>query len=174
MGKISYEKLSQLQKLILVALSEPRYAVMKRPAFNRLVKRLYYGKDGRVATSSLSRAYQRLEDRQYIVRFGGLEAYRQQSCAKDKEVLFNFYDFPAQHWPHLRTTNPIESTFATVRLRTHRTKGSGSRIATLTMVFKLGMEAQKRWRRLNGAELVAKVVSGVTFVDGEEQTQQAA
>jgi hypothetical protein len=71
MGKISYEKLSQLQKLILVALSEPRYAVMKRRAFNRTIKRLYYGKDSRVATSSLSRAYQRLEDRQCIVRFGG-------------------------------------------------------------------------------------------------------
>jgi hypothetical protein len=71
MGKISYEKLSQLQKLILVALSEPRYAVMKRRAFNRTIKRLYYGKDSRVATASLSRAYQRLEDRQYIVRFGG-------------------------------------------------------------------------------------------------------
>jgi putative transposase len=69
---------------------------------------------------------------------------------KDKEVLFTFYDFPAQHWPHLRTTNPIESTFATVRLRTHRTKGCGSRIATLTMVFKLGLEAQKHWRRRNG------------------------
>jgi putative transposase len=61
---------------------------------------------------------------------------------KDKEVLFTFYDFLAQHWPHLRTTNPIESTFATVRLRTHRTKGCGSRIATLTMIFKLGLEAQ--------------------------------
>jgi transposase-like protein len=60
---------------------------------------------------------------------------------KDKAVLFTFYDFPAQHWSHLRTTNPIESTFATVRLRTQRTKGSGSRIATLTMVFKLGLEA---------------------------------
>jgi hypothetical protein len=71
MGKISYEKLSQLQKLILVALSEPRYALMKRRAFNRTIKRLYYGKDSRVATSSLSRAYQRLEDRQYIARFGG-------------------------------------------------------------------------------------------------------
>jgi hypothetical protein len=71
MRKISYEKLSQLQKLILVALSEPHYAVMKRREFNRLVKRLYYGKDSRVAASSLSRAYQRLEDRQYIVRFGG-------------------------------------------------------------------------------------------------------
>ena len=93
---------------------------------------------------------------------------------KDKEVLFTFYDFPAQHWCHLRTTNPIESTFATVRLRTHRTKGSGSRIATLTMVFKLGLEAQKHWRRLNGPELVAKVVIGVQFVDGEEQIEQAA
>src|SRR5215469_8177836 len=71
MEKISYEKLSQLQKLILVALCEPRYAVMKRRQFNRLIKRLYYGKDSRVATSSLSRAYQRLEDRQYLLRFGG-------------------------------------------------------------------------------------------------------
>ena len=71
MGKISYEKLSQLQKLILVALSEPRYAVMKRREFNRTVKRLYYGKDSRAATVSLSRAYQRLEDRQYIARSGG-------------------------------------------------------------------------------------------------------
>jgi hypothetical protein len=69
--KISCGKLSQLQRLILVALFEPRYAVMKRRAFNRLVKRLYYGKDSQVATSSLSRAYQRLEDRQYISRSGG-------------------------------------------------------------------------------------------------------
>jgi hypothetical protein len=71
MGKISYEKLSQLQKLILVALLEARYAVLKRREFNRTIKRLYYGKDSRVATSSLSRAYQRLEDRGYIARSGG-------------------------------------------------------------------------------------------------------
>jgi putative transposase len=93
---------------------------------------------------------------------------------KDKEWLFTFYNFPAQHWPHLRTTNPIESTFATVRLRTQRTKGCGSRIATLTMVFKLGIEAQKHWRRLNGSELIPKVVTGVQFVDGEELHEQAA
>ena len=93
---------------------------------------------------------------------------------KDKEWLFTFYNFPAQHWPHLRTTNPIESTFATVRLRTHRTKGCGSRIATLTMVFKLGIEAQKHWRRLNGSQLMTKVVTGVQFVDGEELHEQAA
>jgi hypothetical protein len=77
------------------------------------------------------------------------------------------YDFPAQNCPHLRTTNPIESTFATVRLRTHRTKGCGSRIATLTMVFKLGLEAQKHWRRLQGFELIPKVVTGVRFVDAK-------
>ncbi len=93
---------------------------------------------------------------------------------KDKEWLFTFYDFPAQHWSHLRTTNPIESTFATVRLRTQRTKGCGSRIATLTMVFKLGIEAQKHWRRLNGRALLPKVVTGVQFIDGEELQEQAA
>jgi len=68
----------------------------------------------------------------------------------------------------------VESTFATVRLRTQRTKGCGSRIATLTMVFKLGTQAQQHWRRLNGSELIPKVVSGVQFIDGEEFTEQAA
>ena len=66
----------------------------------------------------------------------------------DKEELFTFYDFPAAHWVHIRTTNPIESTYATVRLRTKKTKGCGSRMATLTMVFKLALEAEKTWRRL--------------------------
>jgi transposase-like protein len=79
-----------------------------------------------------------------------------------------------RHWSHLRTTNPIESTFATVRLRTQRTKGCGSRIATLTMVFKLAMEAQKHWRRLNGSALLPKVVTGVQFIDGKELQEQAA
>jgi putative transposase len=83
-------------------------------------------------------------------------------------------DFPAQHWSHLRTTNPIESTFATVRLRTQRTKGCGSRIATLTMVFKLGTQAQQHWRQLNRSELIPKVVTGVILVDGEELAEQAA
>ena len=86
---------------------------------------------------------------------------------KDKDVLFTFYDFPAEHWLHLRTTNPIESTFATVRHRTRQTKGCGSRLTTLTMVFKLAMEAEKTWRRLNGHQLIAKVIDGVKFVDGE-------
>jgi putative transposase len=85
---------------------------------------------------------------------------------KDREVLLTFYDFPAEHWVHLRTTNPIESTFATVRLRTVRTKGSGSRTACLTMVFKLAQCAERHWRRLNGQELIPEVIRGVKFVDG--------
>ncbi len=85
---------------------------------------------------------------------------------KDRDVLLAFYDFPAEHWIHLRTTNPIESTFATVRLRHRRTKGSGSRTACLTMVFKLTLAAEKRWRRLNGSALLPDVIRGVRFVDG--------
>jgi putative transposase len=85
---------------------------------------------------------------------------------KDREVLLTFYDFPAEHWVHLRTTNPIESTFATVRLRTHKTKGCGSRIATLTMVFKLAQSAEKYWRVLNSACLLEDVFQGIQFVDG--------
>jgi putative transposase len=85
---------------------------------------------------------------------------------KDKEELLAFYDFPAEHWVHLRTTNPLESTFATVRLRTTRTKGSGSRDACLAMVFKLAQAAQQRWRQLNGAPLIREVIAGVHFKDG--------
>ena len=88
---------------------------------------------------------------------------------KDREQLLTFYEFPAEHWKHLRTTNPIESTFATVKLRTRKTKGSGSRIACLTMVFKLAQSAERRWRALNGAKLVKEIIEGVTFVDGIKQ-----
>lgn len=89
------------------------------------------------------------------------------SClAKDRDELLAFYDFPAEHWIHLRTTNPIESTFATVRLRTKRTKGCGSRIACLTMVFKLAQAAERKWRKLNGHELLGDIIRGVQFKDG--------
>ena len=88
---------------------------------------------------------------------------------KDRDVLLAFYDFPAEQWMHIRTTNPIESTFATVRLRTRRTKGSGSRVACLAMVFKLTMCAEKTWRALNGSSLLADVIRGVQFVDGIKQ-----
>ena len=93
------------------------------------------------------------------------------ACAcleKDPEDLFTFYDFPAEHWGHLRTTNPIESSFATVRHRHRQTKGNGSRLATLTMVHKLATEAQNHWRKLNGCELLTKVIGGVRFEDGVE------
>jgi putative transposase len=86
--------------------------------------------------------------------------------AKDRDVLLTFYDFPAEHWIHLRTTNPIESTFATVRLRHRRTKGSGSRVACLTMVFKLMQSASKKWRLLNGSQLLPDVIQGIQFIDG--------
>jgi len=94
--------------------------------------------------------------------------------AKDRDVLLAFYDFPAEHWIHLRTTNPIESTFATVRLRTKRTKGSGSRIACLTMVYKLMQSASKKWRLLNGTQVLAEVLRGTIFVDGVCVPQAAA
>ena len=86
--------------------------------------------------------------------------------AKDREELLAFYDFPAEHWQHLRTSNPIESTFATVRLRTSKTKGAGSRVACLAMAFKLVESAQKRWRKLNGRVLLQDVIAGVIFKDG--------
>lgn len=85
---------------------------------------------------------------------------------KDRDALLAFYDFPAEHWKHLRTGNPIESTFATVRLRHRRTKGSGSRLACLTMVFKLAKSAESHWRKLNGSELLKDVIFGVQFKDG--------
>jgi transposase-like protein len=93
--------------------------------------------------------------------------------AKDRAELLAFYDFPAEHWRHLRTTNPIESTFATVRLRHRRTKGNGSRVACLTMVFKLMQSASRRWRLLNGSELLPEVIQGTPFIDGIK-TQHAA
>ncbi|MFO0788777.1 MAG: IS256 family transposase [Pirellulales bacterium] len=103
---------------------------------------------------------------------GFLEKYRAKYPAacecleKDRDVLLTFYDFPAEHWKHLRTTNPIESTFATIRLRHRRTKGSGSRRASLAMMFKLAQAAQKRWRRLNGHTHIAHLIEGKTFIDG--------
>jgi transposase-like protein len=86
---------------------------------------------------------------------------------KDKEQMLAFYDFPAIHWQHIRTSNPIESTFATVRLRTAKTRGCVARHTILAMVYKLGQSAQKRWRKLRGFNLLAEVIRGVEFKDGE-------
>jgi transposase-like protein len=93
---------------------------------------------------------------------------------KDREALLAFYDFPAEHWGHLRTTNPIESTFASVRLRHRRTKGNGSRQASLTMVFMLARQAERHWRRLNGKERIIELMEGRTFKDGKLVEASAA
>ena len=93
---------------------------------------------------------------------------------KDRDVLLTFYDFPAEHWVHLRTTNPIESTFGTVRHRHRKTKGSGSRKACLTMVFKLVQAAEKNWRRLTAPKLAGMVLEGYVFEDGIMQERVAA
>jgi len=102
----------------------------------------------------------------FVATFEAKYSQAVECLRKDRDVLLTFYDFPAEHWVHLRTANPIESTFATVRLRHRRTKGSGSRTACLTMVLKLALAAEKRWRRLNGSALLPEVIQGVQFVDG--------
>ena len=91
---------------------------------------------------------------------------------KDRETMLAFYDFPAEHWKHLRTTNPIESTFATVRHRTVRSKGCLSNKTALAMVFKLAQAAQNSWRRLDGHNLLPKLIVGVKFIDGIEAVRQ--
>ena len=95
---------------------------------------------------------------------------------KDREALLAFYDFPAEHWIHIRTTNPIESTFATVRLRTAKTRGCVSREGILAMVFMLVKSAERRWLKLRGATRLAEVIQGVSFKDGirEDQEKMAA
>ena len=93
---------------------------------------------------------------------------------KDRDELLTFYDFPAEHWKHIRTTNPIESTFATIRLRHRRTKGNGTRKATLTMLFKLAESAARRWRLLDGAQWLIEVAKDTRFHDGQILTQVAA
>ena len=90
---------------------------------------------------------------------------------KDRQSLMTFYDFPAVHWQQLRTTNPIESTFATIRHRTTRMKGCVTRDSLLHMMFKLGQCAEKNWRKLRGFAYLAKVVKGMIFVNGEEIEQ---
>ena len=93
---------------------------------------------------------------------------------KDRDVLLTFYDFPAEHWKHLRSTNPVESTFATVRHRTTKTKGCLSRKTAMTMVFKLCQSASKKWRRLDGSHQLAEIIKGVKFKDGEKLIERAA
>ena len=109
---------------------------------------------------------------QFIVTYEAKYPKATKCLLKDRESLMTFYDFPAVHWQHLRTTNPIESTFATIRHRTTRTKGCVTRDSMLHMMFKLGECAEKNWRKLRGFAYLAKVVAGVKFINGEEIEQQ--
>ena len=90
---------------------------------------------------------------------------------KDLDLLLTFYDFPAEHWQHIRTTNPIESTFATVRLRTVKTRGGVSRGTIVSMVFKLGQSAERGWLRLRGYRRLGDVMRGVKFIDGVSEKE---
>jgi putative transposase len=105
----------------------------------------------------------------FIATYGVKWPRAAEGLEKDRAELLGFYDFPAEHWQHLRTSNPIESTFATVRLRTYRTKGPGSREAGLAMAFKLARKAESRWRKLNGSEKLQDLIDGIVFVDGERK-----
>lgn len=87
-----------------------------------------------------------------------------EALIKDKEALFTYFNYPAAHWIHLRTTNPIESTFATVKLRTKKSRGAGSRKAAMAMAFQLMSAAEDRWRRITSPDLVMEVMQGVRFI----------
>ena len=110
----------------------------------------------------------------FLEKYGAKYAPACDCLKKDRDVLLTFYDFPAEHWSHLRTTNPIESTFATIRLRHRKTKGSGTRRASLAMMFKLAQSASKKWRRLNCHEKITLVIEGRSFKDGIMQEEIAA
>ncbi len=110
----------------------------------------------------------------FIEAYGAKYHKAAERLLKDRERLLTFYDFPAEHWKHIRTTNPIESTFATVRLRTVKTKGCLSRKTALAMAFKLILSARRKWRKLDGSDQLAEVIEGVPFKDGIKQIQCAA
>jgi putative transposase len=110
----------------------------------------------------------------FVAAYGAKYPKAVEGLSKDRDVLLTFYDFPAEHWVHIRRTNPVESIVATVRLRTAKTRGCLSRDTAFTMVFKLCFSAEKRWRRLNGAEQMTAIMSGVKFEDGVRVEEDAA
>jgi transposase-like protein len=128
-----------------------------QPAAKRAVQEIYNAEDKEHARAAINA---------FAKQYGGKYPKVVKRLTDDEEELLAFFDFPAEHWIHLRTTNPIESTFATVRLRTKVTKGAGSRAAALGMVFKLIESAQARWRAVNAPHLVALVRAGARFERG--------
>ena len=133
------------------------------------MKRLVNAKQ---ALAAIYSAPTRTEALEAVKRFSDEFAAFEKAVGKitgQLDVLLAYYDFPQEHWVHLRTTNPIESTFSTLRLRTKVTRGAGSRKAGLAMAYKLLDSAQARWGKITGAELVALVRAGTTFIDGKLQ-----
>jgi len=129
----------------------------QQPAAKALLHEIWMAGTRQEATAAFER---------FIATYGSKWPRAAECLEKDRAELLSFYDFPAEHWQHLRTSNPIESTFATVRLRTYRTKGPGSRKAGLAMAFKLAEKAQKGWRKLNGSDKLTQLLDGIVFVDG--------
>ena len=128
------------------------------PAAKRALAEIYNAED---------KTHARAAARVFAAEFGAKWPKATAKITDDLDVLLAFYDYPAEHWIHLRTTNPIESTFATVRLRTRVTKGPGNRAAGVAMAFKLIESAQQRWRMVNAPHLVALVRAGALFVNGK-------
>lgn len=136
-----------------------------QPAVKTDLKEIWMAADRASALAALTTF-----ERKYAAKY----AKAVECLTKDRDALLAFYDFPAEHWEHIRTTNPIESVFATVRHRTIRTKGALSQETAKLMVFKLITAAAKTWRRLNGENLLPKVIRGVTFRDGVEVSDAAS
>jgi putative transposase len=148
---------------VLAALPESAH-----PAAKRALAEIYNAED---------KNHARAAAKVFVREFGTKWPNAAAKISDDLDVLLGFDDYPAEHWIHLRTTNPIESTFATVRLRTRVTKGPGNRAAGVAMAFKLIESAQQRWRMVNAPHLVALVRAGATFVNGklvepQDQDQQ--
>jgi putative transposase len=131
-----------------------------QPRAKDMLHEIMYAPDRQSATEDI---------RRFAQEFQAKYAKAVECLLKDQDQLLTFFEFPAEHWIHLRTTNPIESTFATVKARTKRTKGAGSRKAGLAMAFKLLLGAEKHWRKINAPHLVALVQAGVKFLDGQPQ-----
>jgi putative transposase len=134
-----------------------------QPKAKRLLREIMYADTRKDALKGI---------KQFKSEYGAKHPQAVETLCKDEEALLTHYDFPAEHWRHLRTTNVIESPFATVRLRQRVTKGAGSRAKGLLMAFKLLDMAQARWRRLTAAELLPLVRAGVKFVDGAQQERE--
>ena len=124
--------------------------------------------DERELVDRMPRGEQAAFDR-FIETFAAKYPKATECLGKDRGSLLAFYDFPAEHWVHLRTTNPIESAFATIRHRTDRAKGCVTRATMLAFMFKLAMSAEQSFRKLKGFAHLAKVIAGVRFVDGIEK-----